>query len=714
MNEAYQLDHVQCAPSGCSCQKGDFNQDRAESSLGRELVYLFPGAVLFALGLGTKYLMPWTPAWLPPGIFLAAYVLSGWSVVLQGLRSLLSRGLLDEFVLMSLATIGAMAIGAYAEAVAVMLFYRIGEAFQDSAVRKSRQSVASLLELRPDTARVINGEDAKMLDPAQVQVGQVIQVNPGERVPLDGTVQSGQSRADTSALTGESNPRGLGPGDTILSGMVNLSGVLTMRVDKPLAQSTLSVILDLVQNATQRKAPTEQFMTRVARVYTPIVVGLAALIAFGPSLAAQIPGITGLFDAPLRLSDWVYRGLVFLVISCPCALVISIPLGFFAGIGAGSRQGILIKGANFLEAFGRLRRVVWDKTGTLTRGRFAVHDVQAAQGFSPKEVLSLAAAAEAHSSHPIALAIVREARRKRSEIKDQRSGDWRQDSGIRWQEAEDRDQKTGMRGEGSEVGYQRPEETLESINDRGHTTGETDSEFEVQEFSGQGVQAKVQGREVLVGTAKFLYSQGVDLADRNQGGNAIWVAIDKNVAGWIVVQDELRSQSVQAVLALKDLGIRQYMLTGDRKEAAEEVGRSLDLDGVSAELLPQGKVSMLESIMARDTDKGHTAFVGDGINDAPVLARSDIGVAMGGLGSDAAIEAADVVLMEDDPGKLAQAVALAGRTRAIVWQNIALALGIKALILSLGAVGLASMWAAVFADVGVALLAVGNSLRILR
>jgi Cd2+/Zn2+-exporting ATPase len=532
-----------------------------------------------------------------------------------------------------------------------------------------------------------------MLDPAQVQVGQIIQVNPGERVPLDGTVQSGQSRADTSALTGESSPRRLGPEDSILSGMVNLSGVLTVRVDKPLAQSTVSVILDLVQNATQRKAPTEQFMTRVARVYTPIVVGLAVLIAFGPSLAAQIPGIAGLFDVPPRLSDWVYRGLVFLVISCPCALVISIPLGFFAGIGAGSRQGILIKGANFLEALGRLRTVIWDKTGTLTRGRFAVHDVLAAQGFSAKEVLSLAAAAEAHSSHPIALAIVREAGRERLEIRDQRSE---------------------TRGESSEVGYQISEETLQSTEGRGLKAEGTDSEIEVQEFSGQGVQARVQGREVLVGTENFLGSQGVYLTDRHQGNNAVWVAVDKRLAGWIVVQDELRSQSVQAVQALKSLDIRQYMLTGDSREAAEEVGRALDLDGVSAELLPQDKVSMLESIMARAQDRGYTAFVGDGINDAPVLARSDIGVAMGGLGSDAAIEAADVVLMEDDPGKLAQAVALAGRTRAIVWQNIALALGIKALILSLGALGLASMWAAVFADVGVALLAVGNSLRILR
>lgn len=687
MTETYQVGNVQTVSGGCACKGGcqvnGSKQDGADLSLRRELVHLLPGAVLFVAGLIVAHFIPRSAPWLAPGLYVAAYGLVGWNVLATGLRSLLTRGLLDEFVLMGLATGGALAIGAYAEAVAVMLFYRIGESFQDSAVRKSKQSVASLLQLRPDTARVVDKDTVFFLDPAQIKVGQIIQVHPGERVPLDGTVQSGQSQADTSALTGESNPRSLGPGDSILSGMVNLLGVLTVQVDKPLAQSTISVILDLVQNAAQRKAPTEQFMTRVARIYTPIVVILAALIAFGPVVAFQLPGLKSLFSTAPEMTDWVYRGLVFLVISCPCALVISIPLGFFAGIGAGSRKGILIKGANFLEALSRLRTVVWDKTGTLTQGRFAVHNIQAEPGFSPDQVLALAAAAEGHSSHPIARAIVRE------EDRDQRTQD-------RGQE-EEKENKVGI---GSSLTYKK-------MNGKG-------AEVEVRELSGQGVQARVGDHEVLVGTEGFLRSQGVVGLDRNRIGGGVWVAVDRQTAGWIQIQDQLRSQSSQAVQELRRLGVAQYMLTGDSPEVAETIGSSLGLDGVEAGLLPQHKVAKLEAIMSRNQGRGYTAFVGDGINDAPVLARSDIGVAMGGLGSDAAIEAADVVLMDDDPGKLVQAVTLAGRTRSIVWQNIGLALGVKGVVLGLGALGMASMWAAVFADVGVALLAVGNSLRILR
>jgi Cd2+/Zn2+-exporting ATPase len=681
------------------------------------LLKLLPGAVFFVAGLVVEHLISADLAWLSIGLYFAAYILVGWNVLAMGVRSLFTQGLMDEFVLMSLATIGAWAIGAYAEAVAVMLFYRTGELFQDRAVRSSRQSVAALLELRPDTARVVEKDQVFVLDPAQVQVGQVIQVNPGERVPLDGTVQSGQSQADTSALTGESKPRGLGPGDSILSGMVNLSGVLTVRVDKPLAQSTVSVILDLVQNAAQRKAPTEQFMTRVARVYTPVVVGLAAMIAFGPVLAARVPGLENLFAVQPQLADWVYRGLVFLVISCPCALVISIPLAFFAGLGACSRQGVLVKGANFLEALNRLWAVVWDKTGTLTQGRFAVQGVYPEQGFSREDVLALAAAAEQHSSHPIARAIVREAeeRRQRTDDRGQRTDD-------RGQRTEGRGQKTEDRRQRLEVGDRRSEVRGQNLEFGTSLTSEgsngKDSGVEVREFSGQGVQARVSGQEVLVGTEDFLRSQGVAALDRkitSGGSGGVWVSVDKKPAGRIVVQDELRYQSTEAVAGLRRLGVRaQYMLTGDSQEAAAEIGSSLNLDGVEAGLLPQDKVAKLELIMSRNKGQGYTVFVGDGINDAPVLARSDIGVAMGGLGSDAAIEAADVVLMEDDPGKLVQAVSLAARTRSIVWQNIGLALGVKGVVMSLGALGLASMWAAVFADVGVALLAVGNSLRILR
>ena len=714
MTETYQLDDVHCAPSGCGCSGGCSNpvSGPAEYGLGRELLKLLPGAVFFLAGLVVEHLISMELGWLGIGLYFAAYSLVGWNVLAMGVRSLFTQGLMDEFVLMSLATLGALAIGAYAEAVAVMLFYRTGELFQDRAVRSSRQSVAALLELRPDTARVVEKDQVFVLDPAQVQVGQVIQVNPGERVPLDGTVQSGQSQADTSALTGESRPRRLAPGDSILSGMVNLSGVLTVRVDKPLAQSTVSVILNLVQNAAQRKAPTEQFMTRVARVYTPVVVGLAAMIAFGPVLAARVPGLENLFAVQPQLADWVYRGLVFLVISCPCALVISIPLAFFAGLGACSRQGVLVKGANFLEALNRIWTVVWDKTGTLTQGRFAVQDMYPEEGFSREDVLALAAAAEQHSSHPIARAIVREAERQRSEVRSQRSE-------VRSQKSKVRGQRSEIGGRKAEVGGQRSDIRGQNLEFGGSLTSEVsdgkNSGVEVREFSGQGVQALVSGREVLVGTEDFLRSQGVATHDRDITGGGVWVSVDKRPAGRVLVQDELRYQSKEAVAGLRHLGVKaQYMLTGDNQEAAAEIGSSLNLDGVEAGLLPQDKVARLELIMSRNKGQGYTVFVGDGINDAPVLARSDIGVAMGGLGSDAAIEAADVVLMEDDPGKLVQALSLAARTRSIVWQNIGLALGVKVVVMSLGALGLASMWAAVFADVGVALLAVGNSLRILR
>ena len=672
MNDTVPMENGGCSPTGCGCGQKcrvplDDHQGRA-TGLIQELLKLLPGTGLFLLGLGGEHVFPWIPFWLAAGLYLAAYVLIGREVLIKAGRSLLHRGLFDEFVLMGLATLGALALGAYAEAVAVMLFYNLGETFQDNAVQSSRQSVASLLQLRPDTARVMDGQEVRVVDPAQVQVGQVLHVYPGERIPLDGTVLTGRSQVDTSALTGESLARDLSPGDCLLSGMVNMSGVLTMRVDKPLAESTVSVILDLVNNAAQRKAPTEQFMTRVARIYTPVVVALSAAIAFGPSLLYHLPWGFELPASPPLLSEWVYRGLVFLVISCPCALVISIPLGFFAGIGAGSRQGILIKGANFLEGLTRIKTVVWDKTGTLTQGRFAVHAVQAEQGFSQEEVLRLAAAGEQHSSHPIARAIVQAGGR----------------------------QRTG-------VGRQRTEE------------GENGAAIDVQEFSGQGVLARVEGRHVAVGTAEFMRSQGVSVSRTNAQGPVVLVAVDGQHAGMILLQDTLRPQAGEAVEQLRRLGVaKQFMLTGDRHSVAEHIGHSLDLDGVEAELLPQDKVRVLERLMAEHGSQGLTAYVGDGINDAPVLARSDIGVGMGGLGSDAAIEAADIVLMQDNPSMLAKAMQLAWRTRRIIWQNIGLALGVKAGVLALGAVGLASMWAAVFADVGVALLAVGNSCRILQ
>ena len=638
--------------SSCSCgapQPEGFD-------LKKQLLSLAPGSMLYgsALLLGQ--------VWSPPsalllGLFIASYLLVAWDILRSTVRNIARGMVFDEFFLMTLATLGAFAVGAYAEAVAVMLFFKIGELLQETAVNKSRRSITALLALRPDQASVMRNERFQQVDPATVQQGEIIQVKPGERVPLDGDVLDGSSHLDTSALTGESVPRRVGPGDGVLSGMINTSGLLTVRVLKPLAESTVSRILDYVENAAAKKAPTEQFITRFARIYTPAVVFAALGIATLPVLLYSIPALQPLYSAPPVWSQWIYQGLIFLVISCPCALVISIPLGFFGGIGAASRQGILVKGANYLEGLNRISALVWDKTGTLTQGVFEVSAIHSANGYSESEVLHTAALAEAYSSHPIASSI--------------------------------RQAYPGELDLGSVASY--------------------------QELSGRGVEAAIRGRQVLAGNELLLREKGIEAPELPLEGSVIHVAVDGTYAGSISISDRIKDQSRQAVQELRQRGIQnQYMLSGDSLQASRSVGDKLKLSGVFAELLPEGKVAKLEEILQRHKGNGLVVYVGDGINDAPVLSRADIGVAMGGLGSDAAIEAADVVLMEDKPEKLVQALHVAGRTRRIVWQNIALALGIKGCVLALGALGMATMWEAVFADVGTALLAILNSLRVLR
>jgi len=621
---------------------------------------LLPGGLLYLLLLaGTHILYLPLPGYLILVLYVLSYFLVGAGIVKTAVSSILKGRPFDEFFLMTVATAGAFAIGAYAEAVAVMLFFRIGELFQDAAVNRSKKSIASLLRLRPDFARVKRNGAWTEIDPAEVEVEEIIEIRPGERVPLDGEIIRGETSVDTSALTGESRPDVLRPGEEILSGMVNNSALIQVRVKKPFSRSTVNTILELVKNASKHKAHTEQFITKFARYYTPAVVLAAACIAFGPSLLyAAFPG-NPFFSARPILSDWFYRGLIFLVISCPCALLISIPLGFFGGIGLASRRGILIKGGNFLEGLKNVHTVVWDKTGTLSRGRFQVAEINTAPGFSREQILDAAARAESRSSHPIAQSIL------------------------------------SARGDAPDMA---PEE--------------------YEEITGCGVRAAFGGQTVLAGNERLLQKFGLSSADADeQSGEAtastvVHVALNGVYAGNILIRDELREDSRSTVAGLKKKNIRQYMLTGDNEKHARFVAGELGMDEVYFELLPPEKVTRLEEIMRGNKKGEKTVYVGDGINDAPVLARADIGVALGGLGSDAAIQAADVVLMQDRPEKLLSAMRIAEKTRNVVWQNIALAFGIKFIVLGLGAMGMATMWEAVFADVGVALLAVLNSSRL--
>ncbi|WP_422447420.1 heavy metal translocating P-type ATPase [Thermoanaerobacterium sp. DL9XJH110] len=579
-------------------------------------------------------------------IFLAAYILAGKDVMLDALRNSVRGQVFDENFLMTIAGFGAFAIGQFPEAVGVMLFYSVGEYLQALAVDRSRRSISALMDIRPDYANLKIDGGIRRVSPESVEVGRVIVVKPGEKVPLDGEVLSGNSFVDTSALTGESLPRKVSPGDKVMAGMVNTGGLLEVKVEKVFSESSVSKILDLVQNAAGRKARTEQFITKFARFYTPAVVSAAAAVAVIPPLA--IPGAA--------FSDWIYRALTLLVISCPCALVISIPLGYFGGIGGSSRRGILIKGANFLEALTDIDTVVFDKTGTLTKGAFKVSEVKGHNGFSGEDVLRWAAGAEAFSAHPIAKSI-REA--------------------------------YGQSIDAGAIG-------------------------EYEEVAGYGVKATVGGRLVLAGSEKLLSRFGIDCPVDSNGETAVHVAVDGIYAGSIIVSDEIRADAPRAVEELKALGIKKVvMLTGDDEKAAARVAKATGIDEYFANLLPQDKVARLEQLRAEGGARRRVVFVGDGINDAPVIAGADVGMAMGGLGSDAAIEAADVVIMEDMPSKVVEAVKVARRTRKIVVENIILALGIKGLFLTLGVFGVATMWEAVFADVGVALLAVLNSARTL-
>lgn len=578
-------------------------------------------------------------------LFLIPYAVIGWDVLWKAIRNIAHGQVFDENFLMAIATVGAFALGEYPEGVAVMLFYQVGELFQSYAVGRSRQSIAALMDIRPDYANIEQDGKLVQVDPEDVAVGDTIVIKAGEKIPLDGVVLEGSSAVDTAALTGESLPRDVDPGDDVVSGCINQSGLLKVRVTKVFGESTVAKILDLVENSSSKKARAENFITRFARYYTPVVVIGAVLLAVLPPL---------LFGGDW--SDWLQRALIFLVISCPCALVISVPLSFFGGIGGASKQGILVKGSNYLEALAKTETVVFDKTGTLTKGTFqvtAVHPDRISKG----ELLELAALAESYSEHPISRSL-REA-------------------------------------------YQKPVDASRVTD--------------VEEISGHGVRAKVDGHEVYAGNGKWMDRIGASWRNCHRTGTVVHVAVDGEYAGHIVISDAVKPDAAAAIEALKREGVKKtVMLTGDVKAVGEAVAREIGIDEVHAELLPGDKVDQVERLLKNTSGKGKLAFVGDGINDAPVLSRADIGIAMGGLGSDAAIEAADIVLMDDKPSKLAVAVRISRKTLRIVRQNIVFALGIKLLFLALGAFGMANMWEAVFADVGVSVLAILNASRALR
>ena len=579
-------------------------------------------------------------------IFLAAYIAIGGDVVRKALKNIGHGQIFDENFLMMVATAGAFVVGEYAEAVAVMLFYQVGECFQSYAVNKSRKSIADLMDIRPDYANVIRDGETVEVGPEEVSIGEVILIKPGERIPLDGMVVKGASSLDTMALTGESLPRDVVEGENVISGCVNLSGVLEVKVSKNFGESTVAKILDLVENAGNKKSEAEHFITKFARYYTPIVVGLALLLALIPPLVSGG-----------GWADWIYRALSFLVISCPCALVISIPLSFFGGLGGASREGILIKGSNYLEALADGEIIVMDKTGTLTKGTFVVKKLMPAEGISESVLLETAAYAESFSNHPIS--------------------------------------KSLMQTYGKEVDGTRLKD--------------------VEEEAGHGICAVLDGKRILAGNSRLMEEYGIRAAETEEIGTIVHVAKEKEYLGYIVIADVVKEDASAAVAGLKSAGIRRIaMLTGDRKKTAESIARELGIKEVYAELLPGDKVDRVEEMLAAKSEKGKLIFVGDGINDAPVLARADIGIAMGGLGSDAAIEAADVVIMTDEPSKISKAMQISRKTLIIVKQNIVFAIGIKVLVLLLAAVGMASMWAAVFADVGVAVIAILNAMRAMK
>ena len=611
----------------------------------KRTIRLAVGAVVYAIGMALTVFAK-LPTLAELAFLIVAYVILGWDVVWQAVKNITRGQVFDEHFLMSVSTIGAFAIGEYPEAVAVMLFYQVGEFFQSLAVKRSRKSISDLMDIRPDSATVNRNGVLQVVSPESVAVGEIIVVKPGEKIPLDGIVVDGESMLDTKALTGESVPRSIRKGDEALSGCINQSGLLTLKVTKSFGESTVSKITDLVENASARKAPTENFITTFARYYTPVVVGMAAVLAIIPPLV-----LGG------GWSEWLRRGFVFLIVSCPCALVISIPLTFFGGIGAASKRGVLVKGSNYLEALNKVSVVVFDKTGTLTKGVFEVANIIPAAGYQKEQVLEYAAQAESYSNHPIAKSIL--------------------------------------------ATYGKPIDQKQF------------SGFE--EISGHGISVMVQGKKVLAGNSKLMESEKIAYAACDAAGTKFYVAADGSYVGCILIADEVKPDSKCAIAELKKIGVEKtVMLTGDNERIGKSVADELGLDAYYAQLLPDQKVEKLEMLDKQKRQGSKLAFVGDGINDAPVLARADVGIAMGGLGSDAAIEAADVVLMTDEPSKLVEAIDVAKATKRIVMQNIVIALGIKSVFLVLGALGMAGMWEAVFGDVGVTIIAVLNAMRILK
>ena len=611
----------------------------------KRTIRLAVGAVVYAIGMALTVFAK-LPTLAELAFLIVAYVILGWDVVWQAVKNITRGQVFDEHFLMSVSTIGAFAIGEYPEAVAVMLFYQVGEFFQSLAVKRSRKSISDLMDICPDSATVKRNGVLQVVSPESVAVGEIIVVKPGEKIPLDGIVVDGESMLDTKALTGESVPRSIRKGDEALSGCINQSGLLTLKVTKSFGESTVSKITDLVENASARKAPTENFITTFARYYTPVVVGMAAVLAIIPPLV-----LGG------GWSEWLRRGFVFLIVSCPCALVISIPLTFFGGIGAASKRGVLVKGSNYLEALNKVSVVVFDKTGTLTKGVFEVANIIPAAGYQKEQVLEYAAQAESYSNHPIAKSIL--------------------------------------------ATYGKPIDQKQF------------SDFE--EISGHGISVMVQGKKVLAGNSKLMESEKIAYAACDAAGTKFYVAADGSYVGCILIADEVKPDSKCAIAELKKIGVEKtVMLTGDDERIGKSVADELGLDAYYAQLLPDQKVEKLEMLDKQKRQGSKLAFVGDGINDAPVLARADVGIAMGGLGSDAAIEAADVVLMTDEPLKLVEAIDVAKATKRIVMQNIVIALGIKSVFLVLGALGMAGMWEAVFGDVGVTIIAVLNAMRILK
>ncbi|MDD4623772.1 MAG: heavy metal translocating P-type ATPase [Bacilli bacterium] len=611
----------------------------------KTLIILVIGTILFSLGIFLKAKYGFNNNFIL-AIFLSSYAILGGEVILKAVKNIFKVQFFDENFLMAIATIGAFIIGDFTESVAVMLFYRVGEFFQSLAVAKSKKSIADLMDIRPDYANLVIGKDTKKVGPDDVKIGDYIIVKPGEKIPLDGIVVEGESMVDTSALTGESIPRHTKIDDAVISGCINQTGVLKCKVTKEYYESTVVKIIELVENASSKKSPTENFITKFSRYYTPIVVLSATLLAVAPPLL-----FNGIW------SEWIHRGLIFLVISCPCALVISIPLSFFGGIGNASRKGILIKGSNYLEALSNLDIVVFDKTGTLTKGTFEVAKIIPSLNYAEKDVLEYASRAEVFSNHPIAFSII------------------------------------------NYYGKPIDKEEIKNYN----------------EISGHGVSATFNKKNILAGNEKLMKKYNIKFDAQTVIGTKIYVALDKEYIGCIVITDQIKKDSYKAISELRKNGVRKIvMLTGDNKSTAEIIFNELKLDNFYSELLPNQKVEILEKLDCEKRVKGKLAFVGDGINDAPVLARSDIGIAMGGLGSDAAIEASDIVLMTDEPSKLVDAINVAKATKKIVWQNISFALGIKLIFLGLGAFGIANMWEAVFADVGVSVIAVFNAMRILR